>query len=85
MKKKTEPLRGVCKDCARAPKCREKNPVDDQGRKLRTIYCNNFRGPITDTGRMLHAIFNEHPELVKDNVDPTSFVDPYFTKEGDPE
>lgn len=42
MKKKTEPLRGVCKDCARAPKCREKNPVDDQGRKLRTIYCKRF-------------------------------------------
>lgn len=42
MKKKTEPLRGVCKECARAPKCREKNPVDDQGRKLRTIYCKRF-------------------------------------------
>ena len=83
MKKKTEALRGICKDCTRAKTCKEKNPKDELGRDLRTIYCKYFQGPITESGRIRHAILNEHPELVRDNAVRTSFVDPYFTKEGD--
>ena len=44
MKKKTKTLRGICKDCTRAKTCKEKNPKDELGRNLRTIYCKYFRG-----------------------------------------
>lgn len=53
MKKKTEPLRGICKYCTRAKTCKEKNPVDDLGRDLRTIYCKYFRGSNGAQGRMI--------------------------------
>lgn len=43
MKKKNEILRGICVDCTRAKTCKEKNPKDDLGRDLRTIYCKYFR------------------------------------------
>lgn len=56
MKKKTEPLRGICQDCTRAKTCKEKNPKDELGRDLRTIYCKYFRGDLSEAGKQRQKI-----------------------------
>ena len=81
MKKKTdEPLRGICIDCTRARTCKEKNPVDDLGRNLRTIYCKNFRGNLSEAGKRRQKI-QADAQIITDPDSPYLHVT--CIKEGD--